>query len=92
MRKKAFATLLSFCTYTFLIAQTIKVQPYLQDVSPHSVFILWETDTSDESIVEWGLTDTLGNTSFGSAQNSVGGARIHEVQLETLTRFTQFFL
>ncbi len=74
-----------------LSAQTIKVQPYLQDATPNSIYILWETDSISESTVEWGLTDTLGNTTSGTAQNSFGEAMIHEVKLENLERFTKYF-
>lgn len=75
----------------YLQAQTIKVQPYLQDATPTSIYILWETDSLSESIVEWGLTDVLGNSTTGTADSSVNTARIHEVKLEGLTRFTKYF-
>ena len=77
---------------TFLsFAQTIKVQPYLQNASPNSIFIMWETDSDDESIVEWGLTENLGNTTIGTAVQSSGTSRIHEVKLEGLQRFTRYY-
>ncbi|MEO1257397.1 MAG: metallophosphoesterase family protein [Bacteroidota bacterium] len=84
-----FVLLISTVPYSF--AQTIKVQPYLQDATPNSIYILWETDSISESIVEWGLTDTLGNVTSGTAQNSFGDAMIHEVKLENLERFTKYF-
>jgi len=74
-----------------LKAQVIKVQPYLQDATPNSMNISWETDSNDESIVEWGLTNTLGNSTTGTALVSDGTARIHEVELESLQRFTKYF-
>ncbi|MFK8058065.1 MAG: fibronectin type III domain-containing protein [Saprospiraceae bacterium] len=91
--KKAALSLLAFTFFCCVLAkaQTIKVQPYLQDASPHSIFILWETDSLDESTVEWGLSDALGNSSSGTAQVSAGDARIHEVKLEGLGRFTKYF-
>lgn len=82
-----FLVVFAYC----LSAQTIKVQPYLQDASSHSIYILWETDSSSESIVEWGATDQLGNTTLGTAQNSVGDAMIHEVKLQNLEPFTKYF-
>ncbi len=91
MKKTLFCILLSFSIGTFLAAQTIKVNPYLQDASPTSIYILWETDSLDESVVEWGLTDTLGNTASGTAQISVGDSRIHEVKIEGLARLTKYF-
>ncbi|MEN8118559.1 MAG: metallophosphoesterase family protein [Bacteroidota bacterium] len=74
-----------------LFAQIIIVQPYLQNASPHSIYILWETDSGSESIVEWGLTDALGNIAIGTAQNSFGDSIIHEVKLEGLERFTKYY-
>lgn len=73
------------------LSQTIKVQPYLQDASPNSMSILWETDFSEESIVEWGLTESLGNSATGNAENSNGTAMIHTVQLYGLQRFTKYY-
>ncbi|MFT5750994.1 MAG: hypothetical protein ACI828_001596 [Flavobacteriales bacterium] len=83
------------CLFVFgclpLLAQTIIVQPYLQDASPNSIYIMWETDSMDESIVEWGLTNALGNSTSGIAEVSNGASRIHEVKLEGLQRFTKYF-
>jgi len=44
-----------------------------------------------ESIVEWVLTDALENAAIGTADSSVNDARIHEVKIEGLTRFTKNF-
>ena len=73
------------------VTQTIRIQPYLQDAAPHSIYILWETDFGEESIVEWGLTDVLGNESVGLAYTSDGEAMVHEVYIEGLERFTQYY-
>jgi len=80
-----------FIALPVLNAQSIKVQPYLQDASPNSIFIMWETDSLSESIVEWGLSEALGNTTSGTANASVGTAMIHEVKLENLDRFTKYY-
>ncbi len=90
MKKSAAAFLCFFFLHT-LSAQIIKVKPYLQDASPHSIFILWETDSDNESTVEYGLTADLGNTATGTAQTTVGTARLHEVELENLDRFTRYY-
>lgn len=82
---------LFFCISFLTKAQVIKVQPYLQDALPDSIYILWETDSLDESIVEWGLTNALGNSTTGTANASNGAARIHEVKLEGLARFTTYY-
>ncbi len=73
------------------ISQGLKVQPFIQDASPHQVFIHWETESEDESIIEWGLEETLGNIATGSSIVSQGNARIHEVSIEGLSRFTQYY-
>ena len=31
----------------------IIVEPYLQNATPTSIYILWETDSFDDTIVEW---------------------------------------
>lgn len=91
MKNLSLTYFLFFYFLNFTQAQSIKIQPYLQDASPNSIYILWETDSLSESIVEWGLTDTLGNTAIGTADSSVNDARIHEVKIEGLTRFTKYF-
>jgi 3',5'-cyclic AMP phosphodiesterase CpdA len=57
---------------------TILVQPYLQDVTPTSAWVLWETVDTDESRVVFGEQDSLGETACGPP------AGIHEVQLTQL--------
>ena len=66
-----FALLVLVASYINLTAQIIKVQPYLQDASPNSIYILWETDSMDESIVEWGLTSALGNITNGTTERPI---------------------
>lgn len=79
------------CHAGFVSAQTIKVQPYLQDAEPNSIYILWETNSNAESIVQWGPTEALGNTVIGTSNVSQGASRIHEVQIENLERFTKYY-
>ncbi len=74
-----------------LNAQTIKVDPYLQNASPSAITIMWETNTGTESIVEWGLSNALGNTDNGTSEISQGSSRIHTVQLTGLSRFTKYY-
>lgn len=91
MQKVLFLTILAACLGYSLLAQNITIQPYLQDATPHSISILWETDSGEEGIVEWGLTDTLGQIKQGISYPSEGGSVIHEVALEGLERFTKYF-
>lgn len=89
---KKIVILFGLLNLTILLhSQTITIQPYLQDASPSSIFILWETDSNEESIVEYGLTQALGNSVSGIAYPSNGANRIHEVQLENLERFTRYY-
>lgn len=67
------------------------MQPYLQDVEPNAVHVLWETDSGEESIVEWGTSASLGFETSGIAYPSNGGARMHEVRINGLERFTRYF-
>ena len=90
--KKTSLLLISFYSCLApIFTQSITIQPYLQDANPNSVNILWETNTLEESIVEWGKTEALGNESIGTAYISEGDARIHEVHIENLERFTQYY-
>ena len=71
-------------------AQNITILPYLQDAHPTSIYIMWETDADEESIVEWGFDDQLGNETIGVAYTSEGTNLVHEVQLENLEPFTHY--
>ena len=62
-------------------AITIKVGPYLQDANPHSITIMWETDSNDQSIVEYGLTENLGSSQIGTTEIGNGFSRIHTVTI-----------
>ena len=65
MKTKLTLFLLLLLTFPILgNAQKIEVafliKPYLQDAEPNSIKIMWETTTEDESIVEWGTSQKLG--------------------------------
>ena len=71
---------------------SIIVQPYLQDATPNSIKILWETSSGEESIVEWGLTPKLGKKAKGYAFDvNFSESRIHEVKISGLKRFTEYY-
>ena len=74
-----------------LLSQTFIVKPYIQDAKPHSVNILWETDGGDQSIVKWGIDENLENTTTGIPYNSNGGNIMHDVELNSLDRFTSYY-
>ncbi len=91
MKKPLLLLLIVICLGNYAHAQTIKVQPYLQDASPHSIYIMWETTSGEEATVEWGLTPDFGNLSMGDSNASSGGAFIHEVGLDNLNAFTTYY-
>lgn len=72
-------------------AQSFEVEPYLQLVEQESVWVLWETNTSAPSVVEFGLSSELGSTAEGSAADVSGGGWVHEVQLPELTPNTRYY-
>ena len=76
---------------SFIIAQTVVVSPYLQDAEPNSITIRWETNTGQESVVEWGLTEDLGTESSGVFEATQGTNILHSVDLNGLERFTTYY-
>lgn len=72
-------------------AQEVSVRPYIQNAEPNSVYIMWETNDGEESVVEWGLSDQLGESTAGSMQTTQGGGNLHTVQLQGLERFTRYY-
>jgi hypothetical protein len=90
--KKSIFILLLFLNYSFIIGQTIKVGPYLQDANPTSIFISWETNTGTESLVEYGLSSSLGSSATGTNLTATDGvSKVHEVQLTSLTPNTKYY-
>ena len=57
----------------------IEAGPYLQDPSPTSMWVCWETSGNTESVVEYGTTPLLGSSISGSYVNSSAGTIIHQV-------------
>jgi len=63
----------------------------LQNATPTSIHIMWETTFGDESIVNWGESDGLGNSTLGEAQTGQGNYRIHDVHLTDLSPNTRYY-
>ena len=90
--KKSIFILLLFLNYSFIIGQTIKVEPYLQDATPTSIYISWETNNGIESTVEYGLSTSLGSSASGTNLTATDGvSKVHEVQLNSLTPNTKYY-
>ncbi|MDC0272253.1 metallophosphoesterase [Crocinitomicaceae bacterium] len=89
--------LISFLFISFLFAinsligQNINVGPYLQNAEPSSITIMWETSSGNESTVEWGTSNTLGNSSSGVFISGNGLSRIHTTMLSGLESNTKYY-
>ncbi|WP_215224873.1 fibronectin type III domain-containing protein [Echinicola shivajiensis] len=80
------------CNVGNLNAQQIEIEPYLQNASPNSITVMWQTDSGEESIVEWGLTPNLGNSTSGNSIDiNFTDARVHEVSLTGLERLSVYY-
>ncbi|GGZ31144.1 hypothetical protein GCM10007049_25160 [Echinicola pacifica] len=79
-------------SYQNICAQAIEIKPYIQDVNPQSAVIMWQTDSGDESIVEFGESPSLGRQAEGiSIDINFTDARVHEVKLENLDRLKTYY-
>jgi len=74
-----------------LFSVELVVEPYLQNATPNSMHILWETDSNSLSIVEWGLYVFLSESTSGSSFTNYGSSRIHTVELTDLEPNTQYY-
>ncbi len=84
-------TIISFLSL-HIAGQTIKVKPYLQDATPSSIIVSWETNSGTESTLEWGTTNALGNVLSGTSFNATDGvSRMHEVELSSLSAATKYY-
>ena len=81
---------ISVCTLS-LWSQNIRVGPYLQDASTNSMTVMWETNAIDESIIKWGPTSDLGNTSLGTFVTGSGLSRVHTVVVNGLSPDTRYY-
>ena len=74
-----------------LWSQNIRIGPYLQNASPNSMTIMWETSAIDESMVAWGTTNDLGNTAIGTFVTGSGLSRVHTVVVNELEPDTRYY-
>lgn len=83
--------LLSF-EIAFAQAPELLIKPYLQDATPSSIKIKWETSYGEESTVEYGTSPKLGKKATGTAYPiTYEASRIHEVELTGLDRLTTYY-
>lgn len=68
------------------------IRPYLQDATPTSIIVKWESSAGEESVVEYGQSPKLGKRARGMAYPiTYGDSRVHEVKLEDLERLTLYY-
>ena len=67
------------------------VGPYLQNATPSSMTILWETDSDSPSRLEWGQDSYLDQIAFGSSFTNYGPSQIHTVELTGLSPGTRYY-
>ena len=78
-------------TWSLLFPVELIVQPYLQNATPTSMTILWETDSDSPSRLEWGQQQFLTEVTLGSSIANYGNSRIHTVELTDLTPNTRYY-
>ena len=84
-----FFSILLFAGFLFPIELVVK--PYLQNATPNSMHILWETDLNSLSVVEWGQQIFLSESTTGSSFSNYGSSQIHTVELNNLEPNTEYY-
>ena len=74
-----------------LNAQSISLQPYLQNADSTSITISWETNGSTDSKALWGTSMQTNNVSMGSSITGNSQFKIHSVQLTDLEPDQRYF-
>ena len=82
---------LLFLLSSFVFSVDLLVEPYLQNATPTSMTILWETDTDSPSRIEWGQTQFVDQLTIGSSFTNYGSSKIHTVELVNLVPNTRYY-
>ncbi|GGG59242.1 hypothetical protein GCM10010976_32490 [Bizionia arctica] len=83
------------CYSTFTSAQNL--DPYLQSVTPTSIYVSWKTDSNTETIVEYGIeennlnTTVTGNTNAFTDSGYTGNYLYHNAKLINLSPNTKYY-
>ena len=80
-----------FLITSLLFSVELVVEPYLQNATPSTMTILWETDTDSPSRVEWGQAHFLDQLTMGSSFANYGTSKVHTVELENLIPNTRYY-
>ncbi|MCX8093115.1 MAG: metallophosphoesterase, partial [Candidatus Goldbacteria bacterium] len=88
--KKIFFILLSVFIYVNIFCSIIRT-PYLQSVTQNSIYVLVECDSTDDVTVEYGLTQSYGNSAVTeSMKQPETGKWVHRIKLTGLIPNTQY--
>ncbi|NHN24645.1 T9SS type A sorting domain-containing protein [Flavobacterium jejuense] len=85
----------SFLLFNLSFSQTL--HPYLQNVTPTSIYINWKTSSNNETIVEYGLNTTnlnvtvTGNTNILTDVGYPSNYYYHSAKLTNLTPNTKYY-
>ncbi len=71
--------------------ENAEMKPYLQSPTPNSIYICWHSTLSTESLVNYGLTELLGQQGSGTTQILDEQTYWHTVQLTGLQPNTTYF-
>ena len=77
--------------FGYLFPVNLVVKPYLQNATPNSMHILWETNSDSPAIVEWGISPLLSESTIGTSIPNYGNSEIHTVELSNLNSNTRYF-
>ena len=73
-------------------AQTILVEPYLQDAEPTSIQILWETDGGTSGAIEWGTDpNNLNQSESASSTVTAGTNLLYLAKISGLSANTRYY-
>jgi len=67
------------------------MSPYLQTPTPNSIYVCWHSEGSDESTLEYGLTEELGESATGSYHSFSESLNWHWVKMENLLPDTDYY-
>ncbi|MCH2021976.1 MAG: fibronectin type III domain-containing protein [Saprospiraceae bacterium] len=88
--KLALLNILSFYL-TYSNAQNIIVKPYLQNATPNSITIMWESNKCDPGSIDWGLSNSYGNNTVATSLNSHESGCIYTGNLIGLQPETKYY-
>ncbi len=92
-RFQLFVTAILICCSASVWAG-LTMAPYLQAVTPTSIYVMVESTSKDPVTVEYGTSDKLGSTAktkITSELNASPKAYIHKIKLDNLTPATKYY-